>query len=188
MKKIILLILAIGVIGGTLWWIYVSTQPILVKDIDKKLYEDTFSKDSDSTEVISPTDDDTNITSNIPEGYIAGKESQLLEISEENYNQELNSNRLVVLYFYANWCPICQAEFKDTINSFNQINNPNVIGFRVNYNDNETTDFERSLASQFGVAYQHTKVFVRNGTQILKAPDSWSVDRYISEINDYSNS
>jgi len=33
------------------------------------------------------------------------------------------------------------------------------------------------------VGYQHTKVFLKNGKRILKAPDSWDKDRYMFEIN-----
>jgi len=60
-----------------------------------------------------------------------------------------------------------------------------VIGFRVNYNDDFTDDDERALARKFGVAYQHTKVFVKNNKRLLKAPDSWGKNRYGTEIAKY---
>ena len=70
--------------------------------------------------------------------------------------------------------------------AFNGIDDNKVIGFRVNYNDDQTDDDERVLAREFGVAYQHTKVFVKGGQRVLKAPESWSsVDVYISKINEY---
>ena len=40
-----------------------------------------------------------------------------------------------------------------------------------------------ALAKQFGVAYQHTKVFVKSSTRILKSPEGWDRERYLTEIN-----
>jgi thiol-disulfide isomerase/thioredoxin len=87
-----------------------------------------------------------------------------------------------VLYFFANWCPICRAEFPLMEQAFNDITHDQVVGFRVNFNDSDTDGDEVSLARQYGVAYQHTKVFVKNGQRILKSPESWPKDRYLSEI------
>ena len=115
---------------------------------------------------------------------IAGKSAPLIDFNKTDYDATLNSDKLVVLYFYANWCPICKEETKNALYpAFNELNTDKVIGFRVNYNDNEVDNDEKQLASQFGVAYQHTKVFLKNGQRILKAPDSWDKSRYINEIN-----
>jgi len=96
------------------------------------------------------------------------------------------SDKLIVLYFYANWCPICREEFPKMQSAFDQINDSSVIGFRINYNDNETDDNEKGLAKEFGVAYQHTKVFIKNGQRVLKAPESWnSAETYLSKITEH---
>lgn len=67
--------------------------------------------------------------------------------------------------------------------AFDELTSDRVIGFRVNYKDNQTDTDEQNLAREFGVPYQHTKVFLKNGKQILKAPDGWDKARYITEIN-----
>jgi len=108
----------------------------------------------------------------------------LLDFNKQDYENAIANEKLVVLYFYANWCPVCKAEFPLMQQAFTELDAEGVVGFRVNYNDNQTDDYERGLAKQFGVAYQHTKVFLKNGERILKAPDSWDKTRYISEIND----
>lgn len=113
---------------------------------------------------------------------LAGKPSPLLDFVKADYEKAIASDKLVVLYFYANWCPICKAEFPSMQSAFNGFSNDKVIGFRVNYKDNQTDGDEENLARQFGVGYQHTKVFLKGGKQVLKAPDSWSKDRYASEI------
>ena len=109
----------------------------------------------------------------------------LIAFNEADYATALASGDLVVLYFYANWCPICRAEFPKMEAAFNELTGDGVVGFRVNYKDNETEDAEEALASQYGVAYQHTKVFVKNGQRVLKSPESWEQARYLSEIVSY---
>ena len=67
--------------------------------------------------------------------------------------------------------------------AFPEIKNPNVIGFRVNYNDSDTDENERNLAREFGITYQHTKVIIVNGEQSLKSLENWDKDKYIEELN-----
>jgi len=115
---------------------------------------------------------------------LAGKSAPLLDYNKADYDAAVKSDKLVVLYFYANWCPICKAETANALYpEFNKLTSDKVVGFRVNYNDSDTDSNEKALASQFGVAYQHTKVFVKNGTRILKSPEGWDDKRYDMEIN-----
>lgn len=110
-------------------------------------------------------------------------ETPLLDFVKEDYDRAIESGKLVTLYFYANWCPTCKLEFPKMESAFDELNSNDVIGFRVNFNDNDTDEFEKELAKEFGVAYQHTKVFVRGGERILKSPETWNKERYLSEIN-----
>ncbi|MFY9484306.1 MAG: thioredoxin family protein [Patescibacteria group bacterium] len=114
----------------------------------------------------------------------AGKDSPLIDFNQSDYEQALKTDKLVLLYFYANWCPTCRTEVFDHLEPFfNELKSDNVIGFRVNFNDSDTIDTERELARQFGVPYQHTKVFLKNGERVLKSPESWDIERYKLEIN-----
>lgn len=114
---------------------------------------------------------------------LAGESALLLDFKKADYDAAIKTGKLIVLYFYANWCPICKAEFPIMQEAFNELNTDNVIGFRVNYNDDETDNDEKNLAREFGVAYQHTKVFVKNKQRILKSPEGWDDKRYDMEIN-----
>lgn len=114
---------------------------------------------------------------------LAGKSSFLLEYNKTDFDTALKSDKLVVLYFYANWCPICRAEFPKMQEAFNELTTDRVVGFQVNYNDDQTDNNEKELAREHGVAYQHTKVLIKNGQRIGKYPDSWDKSRYLSEIN-----
>lgn len=114
---------------------------------------------------------------------LAGKSAPLLDFTKADYDAAVKTDKLVVLYFYANWCPICKAEFPIMQKVFNELTTDTVIGFRVNYNDDQTDSDEKNLAREFGVAYQHTKVFVKGGQRTLKSPEGWDENRYDTEIN-----
>lgn len=113
---------------------------------------------------------------------LSGTSSPLLDFNKADYDKAVASEKLVVLYFYANWCPICRAEFPKAEAAFGKLTGDQVVGFRVNFNDDQTDDNEKALAREYGVAYQHTKVFVRNGQRILKSPEAWEEERYLQEI------
>lgn len=119
----------------------------------------------------------------IPDVVIAGKQTPYYEFSQEAYEKALQDKKIVVLNFYANWCPICRAEEPDVKAAFNSLNNPNVVGFQVNYNDDRTDASEEALARRYGVTYQHTKVILKDGKQVLKETAQWSKDKFIAQIN-----
>ncbi len=114
---------------------------------------------------------------------LAGDSSPLLDFNKIDYDAALKTDKLIVLYFYAKWCPICIAEVPELYAAFNGLQTDKVIGFRVNFNDGDTDQDEINLARQFGVPYQHTKVFVKNNQSVLKSSESWNKNRYVSEIN-----
>lgn len=115
---------------------------------------------------------------------LAGKSSPLIDFNKADYDVAIKTNKLVVLYFYANWCPICKEETANALfPAFNELTSDTVIGFRINYKDSDTDKDEENLAREHSIPYQHTKVFVKNGKQILKAPDGWDKARYLTEIN-----
>ena len=130
----------------------------------------------------SPGTDSTSSASQT-EQILAGNTSKLYVFNKAAYEEALKSDKLIVLYYYANWCPICKAEFPKAMEAFDEITSDKVIGFRVNFNDSDTDSDEVELAREHGVAYQHTKVFIKNGKRILKSPETWDKQRYLDEIN-----
>ena len=108
---------------------------------------------------------------------IAGKTSSYLEFNTQDYETALEQNKFIVLNFYANWCPICRAEKPEWESAFNELSDPSVVGFRVNYNDSDTDQDERNLAKEFGITYQHTKVFLKT--------EQWDKNQIISQVNKY---
>lgn len=113
---------------------------------------------------------------------LAGTASPYIEFSKDDYENALRENKKILLYFYASWCPICQKEQPEVFAAFSELNDPNLVGFRVNYRDGGDDADEKALAKQFGVAYQHTKVILKDGKQAAKYPDSWDKQRYFDEL------
>lgn len=114
---------------------------------------------------------------------LAGSSAPVIDFNAADYSVALQSDKLVVLYFYANWCPICRAEVPQMYAAFNELTTDKAIGFRVNFNDDQTDNNERNLARQFGVPYQHTKVFLKDGAVVLKSSEAWDKNRYLLEIS-----
>ena len=124
---------------------------------------------------ISPT------TANEPKD--AGDASRYLAFEKTHYENSISEGKVILLDFYANWCPICRAENPSIRNGLKELNNPNVVAYQVHFNDGETTQEHEDLAKQFGVNLQHTKVILKNGEFFSKSLESWSKDKTIDEIS-----
>ena len=113
---------------------------------------------------------------------LAGTASKYLDFKKADYDKALRDKKKILLYFYANWCPTCKKEQPETFAAFNELKDPALVGFRVNFKDSDTDADEIALAKEFGIAYQHTKVILKDGQKVLKAPDSWDKERYLEEL------
>lgn len=114
---------------------------------------------------------------------LAGNTSPLLDFTRADYDKALASGKIVLLYFYANWCPICRAEVPQALYpAFNELSSNGVIGFRVNYNDSDTDESEKALAKEFVITYQHAKVILKNGKAVAKSMETWDKEQYLQEI------
>jgi len=90
------------------------------------------------------------------------------------------SDKKIVLFFYANWCPTCQPVDREIGRRVAEIPDDAII-INVNYNDTDTDANEEALADRFSVTYQHTFVVLENGQEVAK----WNgdgFDRIISEL------
>lgn len=99
------------------------------------------------------------------------------------FEKSVEEGKLVYLEFSAEWCPVCQKQEPELIAGFEQLDNPNVIGFKIPYKDSMTTDEHNALARKYGIAYQHTKIVLRDGQVVLKNPEAWDAVRFVTEVN-----
>lgn len=164
-NKLILLLVGLlvlaGIVGGSL---FLKEKPAVTNTTSQNLTQ---------------TSEDKNLSEYPP----VENPAEVLEYKKKAYDDALSSGKLVVLYFYANWCPICREEFPKMQLAFKRLPADKVVGIRVNFNDSETDKDEEALAEEFDIPYQHSKVFLKNGDVILKTLDSWQESDYLKEIN-----
>lgn len=113
---------------------------------------------------------------------LAGESAPFLEFNKADYEKALSERKIILLNFYANWCPICRGEEEAIHAGFDGLTQDKVIGFRVNFNDSDTDSDEEALAKQFNIPYQHTKVILKNGKEISRSLDSWTKETFNQEI------
>lgn len=197
---VILILVAILLLGGGVFLFVTQEKDATVIENEKtednavmegeKMEKNDSMMEEDVMMPVSPDDamqggEDTGIHIQFTGTLLAGSKTLLLDFTKSDYDTALASKKVIVLYFYANWCPICKAEFPKAQSAFDELHSSDIVGFRVNFNDNETDQHEKDLAREFGVAYQHTKVILKNGERVLKSPESWEKNRYLSEINSF---
>lgn len=135
-----------------------------------------------------PSEENTTSEGRKIEGYsgkvLAGNSSSFLEFNKDDYEKALVSGKIIFLDFYANWCPICRDEAPNLKAGFDSLTTDKIVGFRVNYNDSETDEDEKALASQFKIPYQHTKVIIKNGKEVGKSIESWDEETFLKTIKE----
>jgi thioredoxin 1 len=105
------------------------------------------------------------------------------DTSSNNSYQEYSPSKLglvekgkVLLFFHANWCPICRAMETEILNNANIIPD-NVFILKVNY------DKEIALRQKYAVTIQHTFVELgKDGNMVGKFSDARNLDDIISKI------
>ena len=110
---------------------------------------------------------------------MASDQTRYVEYSKAAYDQAKDKRR--VLYFYANWCPICRpadANFKENVNKIPE----DVVVVRVNYNDTDTDQEEKDLAQKYGITYQHTFVQIDSSSDRITAWNGGQVNELLKNI------
>jgi thioredoxin 1 len=150
-----IIIIALLTILGLGIWFFV--------DFSKKSYDNMSSRDANQARQIDSSSvnfrDEQELTiSDLP------AESRYKVYSPREFQQQ-NFNRRV-LYFYAEWCPTCRPADRNFIEQYQRIPE-DVVVFRVNYNDNNTTQEDRDIARLYDVTVQHTFVQVGENGEVL---------------------
>jgi thiol-disulfide isomerase/thioredoxin len=122
------------------------------------------------------------MTETMEPGLIGGTVSKYYDWDKAKFDQAVADGKTILIDFAANWCGICQKEELHYKAAFAELNDPNIIGFKVHYKDDQTTPEHEALAQQYQIAYQHTKVVLKNGQVVKKSPEAWEKDRIIKEL------
>jgi len=104
---------------------------------------------------------------------------------ETHFRQSLADGKIVFLNFYANWCPSCKKDQPKIFEFFNQLDDPNVVGYEVHYNDDETIDEDKEAAKKYRIAYQHTTVILNpQGSIVKKTLEGFNSEEIIQAISE----
>ncbi len=165
-------------------------KPVMQETAEQKAIEnEAMEKGNWSPEQIEQMKKDESIEKgSVPEGrmmepgLIGGGVSRYYNWDKAKFDQASKEGKTIYLEFSANWCPICQAQEPELIAGFAELNDSNVIGFKIHYKDDETTPEHAALAQQYQIAYQHTKVVLKDGKIVKKSPESWTKDKFLEEM------
>jgi len=115
-------------------------------------------------------------------GLIGGGVSRYYNWDKAMFDKAVADGKTVYLEFSADWCPACQNQEPQLVAGFAELNDPNIIGFKIHYKDGQTTPEHTALAQQYQIAYQHTKVVLKDGKQVLKSPEAWTKDKFLEAM------
>lgn len=114
---------------------------------------------------------------------LAGTTAPFIIFNLPDYEKAQKEDKVIVLDFFANWCPECHEEAPKLHAGFDALNTDKVIGFRINYNDSDTTQDDKDMAGKYGITFQHTKVILKNGKVFSKDVNLWDKGTFLAEVN-----
>lgn len=162
MKNILIAAVVIAILALAGFFVYSNTRDnsMTSEDNSMQMESDVMKEDNAMDETMMDDNDSMH-------------QGAYVDYSDEAYAKASSKKR--VLYFHANWCPICRptdAEFKKRINEIPE----DIVILKVDY------DTATELKEKYGITYQHTFVQVdENGNEITK----WNggmLDELISRV------
>ena len=116
---------------------------------------------------------------------LAGKEAPYIEFNTEDYDTATKEGKIILLYFYSLQSAPSIADQSTIYDAFNDMTNPNIIGFRVNIDDDNTSAAEVKLASDLGVDLPRVKVIMKDGKVLQTSNIKWNANDYLRQITQY---
>jgi hypothetical protein len=114
---------------------------------------------------------------------LAGSAAPLLSFSTSDYAQARTAHKLIVLYFYSDNDSNSRDEFLEITDAFNQLSTNKVVGFRVHMDDDFVSEPEFKVQQDFHVTSTTTKIFIKDGNELLRSTDSWGQEEYLNQLN-----
>lgn len=173
MKKLIVFLLLIS--------IFISACNNISNENQGSVYLDNSEQDKISNEASNFNEIKT--VSGYKGELMAGSKTPYIRYNKADFEKAKSEGKIIYLYFYATWCPICVLERPNIFKAFEEVNYDNVVGFEVHFNDGKTTKEDEDLAKELGVAYQHTTIiFNKEGNEAYRSLSRINKDKIKEEI------
>lgn len=95
-----------------------------------------------------------------------------------NYNELINSNPVVLVEFYASWCPHCQR-MMPIVEQVKQLLGDSAPVYQFDIDENQ------SLASETGVESIPTFIIYKNGSEVWRQSGEIEGDMLYSKVEAY---
>ena len=116
-----------------------NTQPSVVQDVSNR----DSSQESDASEV--------------PKASL----SNYRQFDADQFEEAKAQGKVTMLYFTANWCPICKVQIPVNAEALKELEgDEDIVVFEAHILDSETTEITEDLAKEYGVRLQHTFVII----------------------------
>lgn len=105
--------------------------------------------------------------------------------SRDVYETALKENKVIVLFFTANWCGECLSQ--DLLNTelLESLGNSGIVGLRIHILDSETTTETGALAKKFDVSKENSIVILdKKGAVYFKQVGTIDMELFKQKINE----
>jgi len=136
--------------------------------------------------VVEPKEEVIGVKNEVGLNPLAGTTSKYYRFDKTHYEKSIQDGKVIFLDFHADWCPICAREKPIILSAFNELNNADIVGYQVHFNDGKTTKDDKDMAKKYGITNQYTKLIVdQNGKVVLRTLEILDKERIINELNNY---
>jgi thioredoxin 1 len=109
---------------------------------------------------------------------LAASPKALSEFNATAFEAAQAQGKLVVLDFYAPWCPVCRRQHKNLEEALGARKNSHIVSFLVNYDDSE------ELRKRHNVEGRSTLILFRGASEIARIKDSFTradIDEFLAK-------
>ncbi|MGV8141835.1 MAG: hypothetical protein ACP5NW_05325, partial [Candidatus Woesearchaeota archaeon] len=116
---------------------------------------------------------------------LAGQNAPYIEFNSADYDAAVEEGKIIFLYFYSSQSGQSLADQKAILDAFNKMTNSDVIGFRVNIDDDDTSAAEFGIATTFEVKVPRIKLIIKDGKVLQRTSNEWNANDYVRQLTQY---
>jgi peroxiredoxin len=105
------------------------------------------------------------------------------EYTTDNFKLAQEEGKLVLLYFYTDWCPGCYIELMQLKKALKKFDPEEIAVYVVDYKGEGVIAEEEELARDLKVDTKQTKVLIYRGHEVMRSSDPWDEKRYAFELD-----